>query len=266
MYPIISLPHIQFKLHCVVKINTHLSGSGTKYVPLSSAWQTPQFHLLKHQTVQKIPQRLWKFSFSQKKKLFPKILLYSWENLNSQLKMMAGATVTVQPQRRVERTWRERSCSAAGSADTRSSSGGGNASLQMASVTSHLFLYYGNQHAWQWLRQVWTGVKHVTQKCHIRIIICDVTPIHWPLNPQSPKYNWPNDPLKEIFDWDALAQSKAKQSWFSWMWPSWKFSVNNSELKHSGFHNNFVYLLPGGISNPATGYRTIPTCTREMNV
>ena len=28
------------------------------------------------------------------------------------------------------------------------------------------------------------------------------------------------------------------------MWPSWKFSVNNSELKRSGFHNNFVYLLP----------------------
>lgn len=183
MYPIISLPHIQFKLHCVVKIKTHLSGSGTKYVPLSSAWQPPQFHLLKHQTVQKIPQRLRKFSFSQKKKLFPQILLYSWENPNSQLKMMAGATVTVQPQRRVERTWREQSCRATVSGDTGSSSSGGNVSLQMALVNSHLFLCYGSQHAWQWLRQVWTGVKHVTQKCHMWITICDVTTVLWPLNP-----------------------------------------------------------------------------------
>lgn len=138
MYPIVSLPHIQLKLHCVVKINTHPSGSGTEYVPLSSAWQPPQFHLLKHQTVQKTPQRLWKFSFSQKKKLFPTILLHSWENPNSQLKTTAGAAVTVQPQRRVERRWSAQPCGTTVPGDAGHSSGGGNLSLPMALVNSPL--------------------------------------------------------------------------------------------------------------------------------
>ena len=138
MYPIVSLPHTQVKLHCIVKINAHLRGSGTKYAPLSSAWQPPQFHLLRHQMLQKIPQRLRKFSFSQKKKLFRTIPLYSWENPNSQLNTTAGATVTVQPQRRAERTQSTQPCSTTVLGDAGRSPGGGNVSLPKALVNSPL--------------------------------------------------------------------------------------------------------------------------------
>lgn len=197
MSPVLCLPHAQFKLHCTVKINKHLRGSGTKYIPLSSAWQPPQFHLRKHQTVQKIPQRLWKFSFSPKTKrtppLFSKILLGSWKNSDSQLrtKLVAGGSCCYPARRWVEPMWRGRSRRITASGATQTAAMWRKCSLLVAAVNIHFVPVL-----WKPANLTMVGASvNKRQTCNAKMPHLNYT-IHCLLNPSSLGYSWLNDPSK----------------------------------------------------------------------
>lgn len=131
--------------------------------------------------VQKIPQRLWKSSFSQKQNTTTYFQISCWipgkiPICNEGQKWWSEAAVTVSIQRWVERMWRHKFHGITVSGNTDSSSIGENISLPMAAVNSYLVPVLRKPANWT---MVGASVNK-SQTCHIKMAQVNDTFVMWP--------------------------------------------------------------------------------------